>query len=282
MTNYRAELTGVFGDPVDDNPTGAMMEAAFAALGLNFRYITMRVAKDDLAGAMAGMRAVGMKGVNMTMPHKVAVLPFLDELSKAAGIIGAVNTVVRRDGRLFGDNTDGKGFLRAIVESGFEPMGKNVCVFGAGGASRAICAELALAGAARITVINRNEDRGKSVAEMLRNNTEAKADFVRWEGTATVPCGTDLVINATPVGMMPDTAAVPDIDFSTIKNGMTAADVVFLPSTPFLDRAAESGAKTVDGLGMLVWQGAIAFELWTGKKAPSDVMRAALIEAFGL
>ncbi|MGN0412213.1 MAG: shikimate dehydrogenase family protein, partial [Lachnospiraceae bacterium] len=144
--NYRAELTGVFGDPVDGNPTGVMEEAAFAAKGLNYRYITMKVTKDDFSDAMKAVRALHMKGVNLTMPHKINVIPFLDELSEAARIIGAVNTVVvREDGTLFGENTDGKGFVQALNNAGETLVKKNVTILGAGGAAKAIAVECALA-----------------------------------------------------------------------------------------------------------------------------------------
>ena len=154
--NYRAELTGVFGDPVEGNPTGVMEEAAYEAMGLNYRYITMKVTPEGFPDAMKAVRALHMKGVNLTMPHKIAVIPYLDELSEAASIIGAVNTVVvREDGSLFGENTDGKGFVEALLRYGSHPEGKNIMILGAGGAARAIAVECALAGASKITVVNR-------------------------------------------------------------------------------------------------------------------------------
>ena len=154
--NYRAELTGVFGDPVDDNPTGAVEEAGFQAAGLNYRYLTIRIRDGELKQAMDAVRALHMKGINLTMPHKVKVLPYLDELSRAASIIGAVNTVIQREGRLFGENTDGKGFLKALMDNHASPKGKNITILGAGGAARAIAVECALAGASHITVVNRS------------------------------------------------------------------------------------------------------------------------------
>lgn len=134
MKNYRAELTGVFGDPVDDNPTGVVEEAAFQAKGLNYRYLTIKVLPEDLETAMASVRVLGMRGINLTMPHKVKVLTYLDELSEAASIIGAVNTVVHRDGKLYGENTDGKGFVTALKNKGMSLEGKHVTMLGAGGA----------------------------------------------------------------------------------------------------------------------------------------------------
>ena len=135
---YRAELTGVFGDPVDGNPTGVIMEAGYEAAGLNYRYITCKVLPEDFDGAMAGMRAMNMRGVNLTMPHKIKVIPHLDELSQAASIIGAVNTVVCKNNRLFGENTDGKGFVRSVLEADVDLKGRIIAILGAGGAAKAI------------------------------------------------------------------------------------------------------------------------------------------------
>lgn len=282
--NYRAELVGVLGDPVDGNPTGVMEEAAFERAGLNWRYITVRVLPEDLDAAMAGVRAFRMRGVNLTMPHKVAALRLMDALSEAARIIGAVNTVVvREDGTLFGENTDGKGFVQSLADAGIPLGGAKLCLLGAGGAARSIGVECALAGAASVAVVNRNHPRGEALAEIIRSQTPADARFIPWEGAVRVPEGTDILINATSVGLHPHGDECPDIDFETVQSGMTACDVIFNPvNTPFLSRAAARGARTVDGLGMLVNQGAINYRLWTGQEAPREVMRAQLAYEFGL
>lgn len=282
--NYRAELVGCFGDPVDGNPTGVMEEAGFAHDGLNWRYITVRVLKDDLDAAMAGVRAFNMRGVNLTMPHKINVLRHMDELSEAARVIGAVNTVVcREDGTMFGENTDGKGFVQSLRDAGIPLAGRSICILGAGGAARSIGVECALAGAASIAIINRNDQRGGALAEVIRQNTKADACFIPWVGPARVPESTDIVINATCVGLHPHGDECPDVDFDSIQPGMVACDVIFNPvDTPFLTRAAARGARTIDGLGMLVNQGAINYTLWTGRAAPRDVMYAKLREEFGL
>ena len=150
--NYRAELIGLFGDPVDGNPIGVVEEAAFAARGLNYRYIITRVPPDDLEAAFRGIQAMGFRGANLTMPHKIQILPLLDEIGVSASIIGAVNTVVCRDGRWIGENSDGKGFVAALLKNGGTLEGKHVTLLGAGGAARAIGVECALAGAAKISV----------------------------------------------------------------------------------------------------------------------------------
>ncbi len=281
--NYRAELTGVFGDPVEGNPTGVMEEAAYEAAGLNYRYITMKVTPADFPDAMKAVRALHMKGVNLTMPHKITVLPYLDELSEAAAIIGAVNTiVVREDGSLFGENTDGKGFVEALARHGERPAGKNIVILGAGGAARAIAVECALAGAALITVVNRTASKAEGLADLIREKTNASASTLAWTPGIAIPDGTDILINATCVGLGDDRANKPDIAYDSVKPGMTVSDVVFNPSdTLFLQEARERGAKTVNGLGMLACQGARNFTLWTGAEAPLDVMIEKLKSEFG-
>ena len=280
--NYRAELVGVLGDPVDGNPTGVMEEAGFAQAGLNFRYITARVLPDDLDAAMAGVRAFHMRGVNLTMPHKINVLKYMDELSEAARVIGAVNTVVcREDGTMFGENTDGKGFVQSLRDADIALAGKTICLLGAGGAARSIGVECALAGAAKIYIVNRNEARGRSLAETIAARTPARAEYIPWPGTVRLPGDAELLINATSVGMAPEADACPDVEFADIRPDMTVCDVVFDPAdTVFLRRAKACGARTIDGLGMLVNQGCINFTLWTGVSAPRDVMYARLQAEF--
>lgn len=279
--NYRAELTGVFGDPVDGNPTGVMEEAAFAAEGLNFRYITMRVTPDHLEDAFKGAKAIGMRGVNLTMPHKIMIIPYLDELTEAARIIGAVNTVYEKEGRWIGENTDGKGFVTALQKAGVDLSGKHISILGAGGAARAIGVECALAGAAHLYVINRNQVRGEELAEVIRTKTKAAADFLSWTPKIKIPEGTDILIQATSVGLHPHNAEKPDIDYATITSHMAACDVVFNPvESAFLKEAKACGALCVSGTGMLAEQGALNFKLWTGKDAPVAVMYAQLKKEF--
>ena len=279
--NYRAELVGVFGDPVDGNPTVVIEEAGFAAAGLNWRYLTCRVPVEKLEDAMKGMRAMDMKGVNLTMPHKVAVLSYLDELSEAARIIGAVNTVAVRDGKLIGENTDGKGFVRSVKEAGIPLQGQVVAILGAGGAAKAIGVECALEGAKKLHIINRNAQRGEELAETIRSHTAAEAEFHPWQGTAEIPADADILINATCVGLFPDVDKYPDVRFDQIRPGMPVCDVVFNPAMPlFLKKAEAQGARILTGLGMLVNQAALNFEIRTGVKAPREVMMQALLREF--
>ena len=281
MKSYRAELTGVFGDPVDDNPTGVVEEAAFAAKNLNYRYLTVKVLPEDLGKAMDSVRIFGMKGINLTMPHKIKVLPYLDELSPAAKIIGAVNTVIQKDGKLYGENTDGKGFVTALKNSGETLEGKKVTILGAGGAARAIAVECALNGASHINIINRSAGKGEGLASLIQSETSSSAQYLTWKSSMEIPADTDILINATSIGFSPNVTDKPDIDYSTITNQMCVCDVIFNPvETIFLKAAAANGAKIVTGLGMLVQQAALNFTLWTGVEAPVRVMEEALKKEF--
>ena len=281
MKNYRAELTGVFGDPVDDNPTGVVEEAAFAAKNLNYRYLTIKVLPEDLGKAMDSVKIFDMKGINLTMPHKIKVLPYLDELSPAAEIIGAVNTVIQKEGKLFGENTDGKGFVTALKNSGETLDKKNVTILGAGGAARAIAVECALNGAAYINIINRSIEKGEELASLIQMKTDSSAKYLNWKSNMAIPSDTDILINATSIGFSPNVTDKPDIDYTSITPEMCVCDVIFNPAeTIFLKTAAENGAKTITGLGMLVQQAALNFTLWTGVEAPVDVMEDALKKEF--
>lgn len=281
--NYRAELVGAFGNPIDENPTGVMEEAAFAAKGLNYRYLTVKVEKDDLEAAMNGVKAFNMRGINLTIPHKVRVLQYLDELSEAASIIGAVNMVVNKAGKLFGENTDGKGFLISLENEGVSVNGKQVVILGAGGAARAISVECALAGAAKIIIVNRNTERGEELVKLIQEKTPAEAQYVSWDQPYHVEPDTDILINATCIGLYPDVNSKPNVDYDTVTNKMVVSDVVFNdPNTLFLQEAAKRGAHTINGLGMLVNQGALNFTLWTGEEAPIKVMTDTLKNEFGL
>ena len=283
-SHFKAELVACFGQPVDENPTGAMQEAAFRAAGLNWRYLTVEVAPKDLADAIRGVRAFGMRGINLTIPHKVAVMPLLDEIAPDAAVIGAVNTVRREGGRLIGENTDGKGFLRGVrQDAGVDPKGKRAVVLGAGGASRAIVTELALAGVGDIVVVNRSSQRGETMAVELAGTTRAAIRYQPWRGTYTAPRDVDLLVNATSIGLYPNVDDMPPVDFSEAQSRLLVCDAVFNPpETRLLAMARQRGLAVLDGLSMLVYQGTIGFELWTGSRAPEDVMKEALRKALGV
>jgi len=243
--NFLHELVGSMSQGAAGNPTVAMIEAAFAEHGLHWRYVNMEVTPEDLGAAVRGAKAMGFRGFNCSLPHKVAVIPHLDGLGESAAVMGAVNCVVRRGDKLIGENTDGKGFLKSL-ETVSDPKGKSVVLFGAGGAARAIAVELGLAGAKRITIVNRSEARGAELVTLLHDKLKLDADLVVWNGDFAVPAGTDIVINGTSIGLYDPEARL-----------------------------------ALDGLGMLVNQGIVGVQYWTGITPDGEVMRRALESAMG-
>jgi shikimate dehydrogenase len=281
--SYRAELVGAFGCPIDENPTGVIEEAAFAAKGLHYRYLTILVKDGALKDALAGVKAFNMRGINLTIPHKVKALAYLDELSQAAEIIGAVNMVINNNGKLFGENTDGKGYVTALKNENISVAGKNITILGAGGAARAISIECALAGAKKIVIANITREHGEEVVALINKRTNTKASFVFWDKPFQVPADTDIFSNATSIGLYPNVNEKPNVDYDTVTSNMVATDVIFNdPNSLFLQEASKRGAKTVNGLGMLVSQAAMNFKLWTGIDAPVALMTNVLRKEFNL
>ncbi len=235
-----------------------MIEAAYAHHGIDARYVNCDVQPDALGDAVRGARAMGWAGFNCSLPHKVAVIEHLDGLGESASIIGAVNCAVRQpDGRYLGENTDGKGFLASLLTVA-DPTDAHVVVLGAGGAARAVAVEVALAGASRITVVNRSRDRGAELAALVADATPAASDLVGWE-------------------------SAPDLDLDSLRPGLVVADVIPNPPRTLLVRQAEErGCTVLDGLGMLVNQGVISVRHWTGVDVDPAVMRARLVEIFGV
>jgi len=279
--NFKQELTAAFGQPISENPTQVMVEAAYRYHDLDWRYLTIEVAPDGLEDAVKGAKAMGFRGFNCTIPHKVKVIEYLDGLGESASLMGAVNCVVRKDGQWIGENTDGKGFVESLREL-TDPSGKNVVIFGAGGAARAISVEVALSGASRITIVNRTIERGEELTKLLNEKLSVDADFVPWEGVYAAPDDTDVLINATSIGLFPDVDARLDLDVGTLREGMVVADVIPNPPATNLVRDARAkGCKVIDGLGMLVNQGVIGIRHWTGVDPDPAVMRTALEEVFG-
>ncbi len=279
--SFLHELTGSMSQGAAGNPTVAMIEAAFAHHGLHWRYVNMEVTPENLVAAVRGAKAMGFRGFNCSLPHKVTVIPHLDGLGESAALMGAVNCVVRRGDKFVGENTDGKGFLKSL-ETAIDPKGKSVVLFGAGGAARAIAVELGLAGTKRITIVNRSEARGAELVALLREKLKLDAELVVWSGDYAVPTGTDVVINGTSIGLYAPEARLA-LDLTSLKPGMVVADVVFSPvRTKFLDDASARGCRAIDGLGMLVNQGIVGVEYWTGITPDAAVMRKALETAMGL
>jgi len=284
--NAHTRICGIIGDPVEHSLSPVMHNAAFHARGINYVYVAFRVPASRLGAAVAAIRHLNLVGVNVTIPHKEAVLEHLDEVSEEARLMGAVNTIVRRDDRLIGYNTDGEGFLRALRAAGFVPAGRSVLLLGAGGAARAVAVALARAGAAAIAVANRTPARAERLAAWLADGLGVAARAVPWPGRDGVGpgrealAGADLVVHATPLGTYPDTSTGPDLAYEVLRPGQFVFDLVYNPpETTFLARARAVGARVVSGLEMLIHQGALAFELWTDQSPPLDTMRAALREA---
>jgi shikimate dehydrogenase len=279
--NFLSEITGSFALAAAGNATVAMIEAAYRHHNLDWRYLNCEVQPEKLGDAVRGARAMGWAGFNCSLPHKVAVIDHLDGLGESAAIMRAVNCAVRRGGSYIGENTDGKGFLMSL-DGIVDPRGKKVIIFGAGGAARALVVELALAGAASITIVNRSQQRGAELVKLLNDKTPTRAVLVLWSGTYKVPGDADIVINCTSIGLYPDVDGKLDLDASTLRPGMVVADIVPSPPRTNLIKAAEAqGATIVDGLGMLVNQGVISIKYWTGIDVDAAVMRAKVEEIYG-
>ncbi len=275
----RTRICGIIGDPIEHTMSPVMHNAAFKKLGLDYVYVPFRVKKEELGQAIEGMRALNIRGLSITIPHKVAVIPFLDELDHLADKIGAINTIVNSNGVLKGYNTDATGFLQALLERGIEPEEKRVVILGAGGASRAISFILAERGAS-LVILNRTWDKAKVCADRISEifQSEATALKLNRENLATALGQADILVNTTSVGMSPNINETPVIS-NLLKPSLVVFDIVYNPiKTRFQTEAEVAGATVISGLDMLVWQGALAFEKWTGLKAPLELMRAEVIK----
>jgi shikimate dehydrogenase len=281
MTKY----VGIIGHKLKHSISPQFQQAAFDYLNLDIRYEVWETDKDGLSEVIEGLRDPVKLGANVTIPYKEDVLPFLDELNELARRIGAVNVIVNREGKLIGYNTDGSGFIRALrQDGGFEPKDKRVVILGAGGAARAVGCALMDAGVMLLSIINRTAERGDALASALRTSSNEVIASVWKDGRtlqALMEC--DLLVNCTSVGMKDSEAEnqLP-IDIRLIPTRALVYDVVYNPvETPLLAAARQAGARTMGGLSMLVYQGAEAFELWTGKPAPVDIMMAAAKKTLG-
>ncbi|BCW94914.1 MAG: shikimate dehydrogenase [Fimbriimonadales bacterium] len=279
MIDAHTWLTGVLGYPVRHSLSPAMHNAAFQSLGLNGVYLAFEVAPDRLADAIQGMRGLKIRGLNLTIPHKEAVIPLLDGLTDAASRIGAVNTLFWDGDRLMGDNTDAEGFLRVLREGGVNPAHQTVLVLGAGGAARAVVYALQTEGCT-VILANRSLDRAHALAEAFGVGT-----VLPLERDALAPHAAQIhgVVNCTALGMTPNEASMPPLPLEALPEACWVCDLVYRPlETRLLQAAKAHGLKTIDGLGMLAHQGALAFERWTGAPAPVSVMRDAALHALGL
>ncbi|MBT0727057.1 shikimate dehydrogenase [Rosenbergiella australiborealis] len=256
-----------------------MIEAAYQNEGMNARFITCEVGPETLSHAINGAIAMGWKGFSCSLPNKQEVIQYLDDLDTSAQVIGAVNCVVIKEGKLTGYNTDGKGFIEALCDI-TSVKGKHITLLGAGGAARAIAVEAALAGAKHITLVNRNQERGEALVKLIEENTKAKASFVKWTKHVSIESETEILVNATSIGLN-DAQAIPDIDMDSLHKEMIIADVIpNPPETKLLREAAKKGCTTLNGLNMLVNQGAQNIYNWFGKKVDREPMKASLKEIF--
>ena len=277
----KTRLCGLIGDPVEHSMSPVMHNTAFREIGIDYVYVPFRVKQEELGEAIEGMRALNIRGLNVTIPHKVAVLQFLDELDPLAEKIGAVNTIVNDDGVLTGYNTDASGFLQALLERGIEPEGKNIVILGAGGASRAISFILADRGA-QLVILNRllELDWAKDLASRISQlfTKEVEALELKKENLVRALEKADILVNATSVGMSPNVDQTP-VSSDLLRPDLVVFDIVYNPIQTRLLREAETvGAETIGGIDMLVWQGVLAFEKWTGQKAPVELMKKEVVQ----
>lgn len=269
----KTRLCAVIGDPVEHSLSPTIQNAAFNYLGLDYVYVAFRVRLEDLERAMLGMKVLGIYGMNVTMPHKIGVIKYLDELDESARNVGAVNTILNRDGHLIGYNTDGIGALEALKAIDRDLIKRKVVIIGAGGASRAISFTLARE-VAKLTILNRTLKRAERLANEIRRVSGVDVRFggFTYESLSKELEDADIVINATPIGMHPNEEETP-IDKHLLRPDLIVFDLVYNPlETRLLREAREAGAKTIDGLEMLIYQGAASFEIWTGMKAPVEIM----------
>lgn len=269
-------LFGVIGNPIRHSKSPIMMNRAFRETGINGVYTAFHVTADRIADFAAGVRAMGIRGVNVTIPHKLDIMSVLDEIDASAQAIGAVNTIVNEEGRLIGYNTDGIGYVRSLKEEAERELaGKRIVVIGAGGASRGIVYALANERPARITISNRSLERAQELADSLQGAADIIA--ITHDELQAACQEADIVINTTSVGMFPNTGETP-VNASWLKQDAVASDLIYNPlKTKFLLEAEQRGCRIHGGLGMFIYQGAYAFEYWTGQPAPAAAMRETVL-----
>lgn len=281
--NGKTKVVGLIGYPVEHTFSPSMHNAAFGSIGLNMVYLPFSIKPENLSNALDGIRGLDLIGANVTIPYKEKVISCLDKLSSEAEMIGAVNTIVNNDGILKGYNTDGLGFIRSLEEdAGVTPEDKSVMILGAGGAAKAVAFQLALSGIQELTLAVRRLDEGNKLSNDIGEKTGIKTKVI---GLNDVETGgklreIDILINATPIGMSPNVEDMPPVNLKQIPDDAIVCDLIYNPAeTQLLAQAKGRGLKTLNGIGMLLYQGALAFELWTGIKPPIEIMKKALKKA---
>lgn len=281
MISGKTKLTGLLGSPVAHSVSPLMHNEAFRRLGLDYVYLCFDVKEDRLETAVEGLKAIGVRGFNLTMPDKNKMVELADELSPAAKLIGAVNTVVNDGGKLTGYNTDGIGYMRSVRDAGVDIVGGGMTILGAGGAATAICVQAALDGVKRINIFARKSSRfhRRTVELVDEINSSTGCDAVLWEQEdlkSLQRClgESELLVNATSVGMAPDTEGCLIRDASLLRPGLVVSDIIYNPrETRLLRMAREAGCRVFNGMYMLLYQGAEAFRIWTGEEMPVDVIK---------
>lgn len=275
------KVLGIFGYPVVHTLSPLMQNAAIEASGIPYIYIPFEVSPENLEPAINGIRSLGIVGVNITVPHKEKVIPFLDEITEEASLIGSINTIENKSGRLVGHNTDSRGYIRSLQEdAGFDPKGKKALIIGAGGAARGIIAGLSINGITEIFIANRTFGKGEALAAEFGSKFKEIKFSAHPLSALKYPdilSSLDLLVNTTSTGLEGKTI---EVELSFTPPHALISDIAYKPPlTPFLKQAREARRRTLDGLGMLSYQGVISFEIWTSNKASVDVMKKALIEA---
>ncbi|MGM0124263.1 shikimate 5-dehydrogenase [Enterococcus sp. AZ194] len=273
-------LVGLFATPIRHSVSPMIQNTAFQELGIDAVYLAFDLGVDRLPQAIESIKNLEMLGANLSMPNKMAAVPLMDELSTAAKLVGAINTIVNQNGKLIGHITDGTGFMRSLQDIEIDIIHQKITIIGAGGAATAIIVQAALDGVKEIAVYNRKDEFYTKVQEKLayvEENTDCKIslhDLADKEGLEKDVAQSVLLVNATGVGMQPNTQASPIEDFSIIREDLAVYDVIYNPrETRLLKEAKIRGAKTANGLGMLLYQGAAAFELWTGQEMPIEKIK---------
>jgi len=280
VINTETRILGILGFPLGHSLSPLMHNRALQSLGLNYVYVAFAVARHFLADAVKGLRGLGVAGVNVTVPFKEEILPYLDELSTEAQACQAVNVVKNCQGRLVGYNTDGPGFMAALTEAGVTPAGQRIVLLGAGGAARAVAYQLGRAGSQHITCVNRTRGKAEQLAEFITGQTGVPASAAGWdeEEVEKAVQAAGMLVNTTPVGMFPATREMPPVNPEWFHHELVVCDVIYNPAqTRLLLAARQRGLRTVDGVGMFVHQGALAFEIFTGCPAPVKLMREVVV-----
>jgi len=279
-SGHLQQILGIIGYPVSHSLSPLMHNTAIKSLGLNYSYHAFEVKPGDIPDAVRGIRAMGIKGINVTIPHKEAVIPLLDEISSDARLMGAVNTISLQGERLVGHNTDGRGFVQSLKsEAGVHPRKKNILLLGAGGAARGLAIQLASEGASRIVIANRTYQRAERLSnDLLQKTGYAASTPLPLENSVIRDCmdDMDIIINTTSLGMKKKDPAL--FSYNLLSKRHLVCDIVYHPlETPLLREAKKRGARVLNGLGMLIHQGSLSFRIWTGRKFPIDLIRKKLV-----